>query len=71
MSDAEKGKVTTAAAVCIALLWAYDLLEPMEDIADPGLDDNFQEFFVNDECYVYIVLPGEAATSRSRRHHCG
>ena len=27
--------------------------------AERRLDDNFQEFFVNDECYVYIVLPGE------------
>ena len=39
VSDAEKGKITTAAAVYVALLWAYDLLESMEDIADPGLDE--------------------------------
>ena len=39
VSDAEKGKVTSAAAVYIALLWAYDLLGPMENIADPALDD--------------------------------
>ena len=39
VSDAERGKVTTAAAVYIALLWAYDLLGPMGNIADPGLDD--------------------------------
>lgn len=38
VADAEKGKITTAAAVYIALLWAYDLLGPMEDIADPALD---------------------------------
>lgn len=39
VSDAEKGKVTTSAAVYFALLWAYDLLEPMNDIANPALDD--------------------------------
>ena len=39
VSDAEKGKATTGAAVYIALLWAYDLLGPMNDIADPALDD--------------------------------
>lgn len=39
VSDAEKGKVTTGAAVYIALLWAYDLLGSMNDIADLALDD--------------------------------
>lgn len=38
IADAEQGKITSAAAVYIALLWAYDLLGPMEDIADPALD---------------------------------
>lgn len=38
VSDAEKGKVSTSAAVYIALLWAYDLLTPMEAIADPASD---------------------------------
>ena len=38
VSDAEKGKPSTGVAVYIALLWAYDLLEPMSAIADPGLD---------------------------------
>ncbi|HZF29271.1 MAG TPA: helix-turn-helix transcriptional regulator [Gammaproteobacteria bacterium] len=36
--DAEKGKASTSAAVYIALLWTYDLLTPMEAIADPALD---------------------------------
>ena len=38
VSDAEKGKPSTSAAVYIALLWAYDLLTPMEAIADPASD---------------------------------
>ncbi len=38
VSDAEKGKPSTGVAVYIALLWAYDLLGPLEAIADPSLD---------------------------------
>jgi transcriptional regulator with XRE-family HTH domain len=38
VSDAEKGKTSTSAGVYIALLWAYDLLTPMEAIADPATD---------------------------------
>ncbi|GMQ76235.1 MAG: hypothetical protein BMS9Abin01_1503 [Gammaproteobacteria bacterium] len=37
--DAEKGKGSTSAAVYIALLWACDLLDQMNDIADPALDE--------------------------------
>ena len=36
--DAEKGKPGTAAAVYLALLLAYDLLEPVKSLADPALD---------------------------------
>jgi transcriptional regulator with XRE-family HTH domain len=36
--EAEKGKASTSAAVYMALLWAYDLLTPMEAIADPASD---------------------------------
>lgn len=36
--DAEKGKPSTGIAVYAALLWAYDLLGPLDDIADPGRD---------------------------------
>jgi hypothetical protein len=35
---AEKGKASTGAAVYMALLWAYDLLTPMDAIADPASD---------------------------------
>lgn len=38
VSDAERGKPSTSAAVYMALLWAYDLLGPMNEIAAPGLD---------------------------------
>ncbi len=37
--DAEKGKGSTSSAVYIALLWTYDLLEQIRDIADPSLDE--------------------------------
>jgi transcriptional regulator with XRE-family HTH domain len=36
---AEKGKPSTSAAVYTALLWAYDLLRPMEFLADPSTDE--------------------------------
>lgn len=39
VSDAEKGKPSTSAAVYIALLWVYDLLDQMNDVADPELDN--------------------------------
>lgn len=38
VSDAEKGKASTGTAVYMALLWTYDLLTPMEAIADPAAD---------------------------------
>lgn len=38
VSDAEKGKASTSAAVYTALLWAYDLLAPMGMLADPATD---------------------------------
>ncbi len=36
---AEKGKPSTSAAVYIALLWTYDLLGPMDTLADPATDE--------------------------------
>lgn len=39
VSDAEKGKISTGIAVYTALLWVYDLLSPMEELADPALDE--------------------------------
>ena len=39
VSGAEKGKPSTSAAVYMALLWAYDLLDQMNNIAAPALDE--------------------------------
>ena len=39
VSDAEKGKISTGIAVYTALLWVYDLLGPMNELADPSLDE--------------------------------
>lgn len=36
--DAEKGKPSTGIAVYMALLWAYGLLAPVENLADPLTD---------------------------------
>ena len=38
VTDAEKGKASTGAAVYMALLWAYDLLTSMDEVADPSSD---------------------------------
>ena len=35
---AENGKPSTGIAVYVALLWAYGLLSPFEDLADPAND---------------------------------
>lgn len=37
--DAEKGRPGASAAVYIALLWAYDLLNQISEVADPARDD--------------------------------
>lgn len=37
--DAEKGKPGASAAVYVALLWAYDLLNQIGEVADPATDD--------------------------------
>jgi hypothetical protein len=36
--DAESGKASTAVGVYAALLWAYDLLAPLDRLADPLQD---------------------------------
>ena len=37
--DAEKGKASTGIGVYAALLWLYDLLQPLEDLASPVKDE--------------------------------
>lgn len=36
--DAEKGKPSTGIAVYVALLWAFDLLDQLDGVADPERD---------------------------------
>ncbi len=36
--DAEKGKASTGIVVYAALLWLYDLIAPLGDLADPSKD---------------------------------
>ena len=37
--DAERGKPSTGIAIYAALLWAYDLMAPLEDLANPLKDE--------------------------------
>src|ERR1700758_5570568 len=37
--DAERGKASTSIAVYAALLWVYDLLGPLDDVANPTKDE--------------------------------
>ena len=37
--DAENGKPSTGIAVYAALLWVYDLLSPIPDVANPAKDE--------------------------------
>ena len=37
--DAEKGKPSTMIGVYAALLWAYDLLQPLGELANPPTDE--------------------------------
>jgi ribosome-binding protein aMBF1 (putative translation factor) len=38
VADAESGKLSTAIAVYVALLWALDLLRHLDGVADPSKD---------------------------------
>ena len=37
--DAEKGNVSTGIGIYAALLWVYDLLPPLNDVANPAKDE--------------------------------
>ena len=56
VTDAEKGKVSTGIAVYTALLWVYDLLGPVNELADPA----------SDEEGLALSTPRERARSRER-----
>lgn len=49
VSDAEKGKPSTGIAVYVALLWALDLLNQMQDVADPAKDAEGQTLALSRE----------------------
>lgn len=47
--DAEKGKPSTGVVVYMALLWALDLLDHMENVADPSKDITGQRLALSRE----------------------
>ena len=49
VSDAEKGKLTTGIGIYAALLWAYDLLNQLNEVADPAKDDEGQSLALSRE----------------------
>jgi transcriptional regulator with XRE-family HTH domain len=49
ISDAEKGNPSTSTAVYMALLWTYDLIDQMEDVADPVRDKEGQTLALSRE----------------------
>lgn len=42
VSGAEKGKPSTGIAVYVALLWVFDLLDQLNEVAAPGKDEEGQ-----------------------------
>ena len=49
VSYAEKGKSSTGVGIYLALLWAYDLLEHMSNVADPACDIEGQRLALSQE----------------------
>lgn len=49
VSDAEKGKASTGVSIYLALLWAFDLLEQMNKVADPVCDTEGQRLALSRE----------------------
>jgi len=49
VSDVEKGKPSTGIAIYTALLWAFDLIDQMEDVADPAKDQEGQRLALSRE----------------------
>ena len=47
--DAEKGKISTGIAVYTALLWVFNLLEQLSDVASPIKDDEGQTLALANE----------------------
>ncbi len=49
ISDAEKGKASTGVGIYMALLWVYDLLENINNVADPAIDTEGQRLALAQE----------------------
>jgi len=49
VSDAEKGKISTGVGVYAALLWAYDLLDQLDNVAEPTKDQEGQTLALSRE----------------------
>jgi len=49
VADAEKGKPSTGIAVYAALLWAYDLIDQLAELADPNRDEEGATLALNRE----------------------
>ena len=49
VADAEKGKASTGIAVYAAMLWAFDLLNQITDVAAPEKDDEGQTLALSRE----------------------
>jgi len=47
--DAEKGQHSTSIAVYTALLWAYDLIGQLDEVADPTRDERGQALALSRE----------------------
>lgn len=49
IADAEKGKISTGIGVYVAMLWAFDLLNNLYDVADPAKDQEGQTLALSRE----------------------
>lgn len=49
IADAERGKITTSIALYAGLLWGLNLLERLEPVADPALDEEGRALAMNEE----------------------
>ncbi len=47
--DAEKGQPSTSIAVYTALLWAYDLIDQLDEVGDPTRDERGQALALSRE----------------------
>jgi transcriptional regulator with XRE-family HTH domain len=49
IADAEKGKPTTSISVYTAMLWTFDLLNQLDEVARPENDEQGQMLALSDE----------------------